>query len=412
MAMNLRKLYHTIETIGSQRFESEELLLTYVLQEIVGHEHIDFKGGRLWKLVVKSGMYELVHQIGSTEHITLGHRIQVKDYPILLELPRLHTVIAEEDNQFFRDRGIHMYSVTGIGEKVDWQGHALYKYIVAFNADEIGQDTKARLNIIGAALNALLRSQKVERKASVLEMDLDQASEIQRRILPQHAMQFHSYEMYGVSVADRIVGGDFFDYLQVEGDTERLGVVIGDATAKGMSAAVEALYVSGALRLGYQYQSRIGVLLSHVNKLFHKTFADDHFISLFYAELTDSINGLMFYANCGHNNPILLRAGSIQPEFLEATGQVLGPFPEESFKTDSVRLGPGDILLLYTDGITEASNLQGDLYGEERLVQHLIEGRALSPKDLTQHLLNDVQSFSTLGSYSDDRTLIVILRKP
>ncbi len=408
--MQLRKLYHTIEMIGAQRFESEELLLKYVLEEIVRHEDIDFKGGRLWKLVVKSDMYELVHQIGSTDHITLGHRINVKDYTFLLELPRLHTVTAEEDNQFLRDRGIHKYSVTGAGEKVNWQGHALYKYIVAFNADDIGPDTTARLNIIGAALNTLLRSQKVERKANILEMDLDRAADIQRRILPQHAMQFGSYEIYGVSVADRIVGGDFFDYLQVEGDTERLGVVIGDATAKGMSAAIEALYVSGALRLGYQYQSRIGVLLSHINKLFHKTFADDHFISLFYAELTDNKSGLMLYANCGHNNPILLRAGSTRPEFLEATGQVLGPFPEESFKTDSVSLGTGDLLLLYTDGITEASNLQGDLYGEERLVQALIAGRALNPKELTQHLLEDVQTFSTLGSYSDDRTLIVISR--
>ena len=412
MAMNLRRLYHTIETIGSKRFESEELLLKHVLEEIVRHEDIDLKGGRLWKLVVATGMYELVHQTGSTEHIALGHRIQVTDYPILLELPRLHTVLAEEDNQYLRDRGIHTYSVTGIGQKVDWQGQRLYKYIVAFNADNFDQDTTARLNIIGAALNASLRSQRVERKAHMLEMDLDQASEIQRKILPQHAMQFSSYDMYGVSIADRIVGGDFFDYLQVEGDTERLGVVIGDATSKGMSAAIEALYVSGALRLGYQYQSRIGVLLSHVNKLFHKTFADDHFISLFYAELTDSVNGLMVYANCGHNNPILLRAGSDRPEFLKATGQVLGPFPEETFKTDSVHVGPGDLLLLYTDGITEAANSQGDLYGEDRLVQHLIAGRALSPKDLTQHLLDDVQKYGTQGSYSDDRTLIVIARRP
>ncbi len=412
MTMHLRKLYHTIETIGSQHFESDELLLKYVLEQIVLNQGIDFKGGRLWKLVARSGMYELVHQIGSADPVTLGHQIKVKDYPFFLELPRLHTVIAEEDNEYMRERGIHKFSVTGIGEKADWHGQALFKYIVAFNADQIGRDTTARLNIIGAALNASLRSQKVERKASILEMDLDRAADIQRRILPQHAMQFDTYEIYGVSIADRIVGGDFFDYLQVEGDTERLGVVIGDATAKGMSAAIEALYVSGALRLGYQFQSRIGVLLSHVNRLFNKTFADDHFISLFYAELTDNPNGLMHYANCGHNNPMLLRAGSTEPEFLEATGQVLGPFPEESFKTDSVRIGPGDILLLYTDGITEASNNQGDLYGEGRLVQRLVAGRALSPKELTQHILDDVQSFGTLGSYSDDRTLIVISRKP
>jgi sigma-B regulation protein RsbU (phosphoserine phosphatase) len=171
------------------------------------------------------------------------------------------------------------------------------------------------------------------------------------------------------------------------------------------------MYVSGALRLGFQFQPKIGVLLSHVNKLLHRTFADDHFISLFYAELTEGKNGLVLYANCGHNNPILLRANSNRPEYLESTGQLLGPFPDETFKTESTFFHPGDILLLYTDGITEAVNAKGEFYGEERLIKKVLACRTKSPKEITQLIIQDVQTFSSAGTRLDDKTIVVIVRQ-
>lgn len=409
--MNLRKLYHTIEIIGSQKFDNDESLLKHVLSEVVQNEDFNIKGGRIWKLLPNNESYELIEQVGSIEQVKQGFQIKVMDYPILLELHRLHTVLGSEQAGYLRNRGIFEYSATGIGEKIRNHNQLLFKYVVAFNADHLGENIIATLNIIGAALNALLRSQKIERKAKTFEHDLDQAYDIQKSILPQHEIRFNKYDIYGVSLPDRIVGGDFFDYLTAEGDSERMGVVIGDATSKGMSAAVEALYVSGALRLGFQFQAKMRMLISRVNKLLHQTFADDHFISLFYAELTDDRNGLVLYANCGHNNPILLRAGSNEPELLEATSQVLGPFPNETFKTESILMGEGDILLLYTDGITEATNERGEFYGENRLFDKLLECRQLSPKDITHSIIDDVQLFNHLGTQKDDKTIVAIVRR-
>lgn len=408
--MNLRKLYHTIETIDSQKFENDESLLLHVLKEVIQNEDIGIQGGRIWKLVPRTGCYELIHQIGAMQKIKTRYRIKAKNYPFFLELPKVRTVIADENDRYLRKRGIRQYSATGIGAIVEWRGQMLYRYVVAFNADRLGDTLTTTLNIIGAALNALLRSKTIEHKAQVLERDLDKAYEIQKSILPREEVHFDRYEIYGTSLPDRIVGGDFFDYLCVEGDQERMGVVIGDATSKGMSAAVEALYVSGALRLGFQLQSKMSVLVSHVNRLLHRTFADDHFISLFYTELTAGKNGLVLYVNCGHNNPILLRAGSNAPEFLAATSQVLGPFPNEVYKTESVLMGEGDILLLYTDGITEATNERGEFYGEKRLVEKLLECRGRNPKDITQHILRDVQSFNHSGTQRDDKTVVAIVR--
>lgn len=408
--MQLRKLYRTVESIASKEFENDEQLLRHVLNEIVHNEEIRIKGGRTWRFDPKTGTYELLHQVGSMEPIKQHYRIRLKDYPIFLELPKVRTVLANEQNLYLRKRGILKYSATGVGEKITWRGKALYRYVLAFNADHLGEELASTMNIIGSAITSAFRSKKIEKEAAVLERDLDKAREIQSSILPQHEMKFHNYELYGVSVPDQIVGGDFFDYLQVEGDTERLGVVIGDATSHGVSAAVQALYVSGALRMGFEYQTKISALISRVNKLLNKTFSEEHFVSLFYAELTDDRNGLVLYSNCGHNSPMLLRAGSNEPEFLEATGQLLGPFLHESFRTENTLLAAGDILLLYTDGISEASNERGEFYGESRIVDRLVEHRSASAKDIGRLILEDVQRFNSLGTQSDDKTVVVIKR--
>lgn len=408
--MQLRKLYRTIETIGSRPFENAEELLLRVLEEIVRNEEIKINGGRAWKFNPKSCSYMLLHQVGEMQQIEPNYQVKVKDYPVFTELSKVRTLLAHEENEYLRKRGILQYSATGIGDKIKWREYTLYPYVLAFNADRLDENLTSTLNIISTAVTSVLRSKRMERKAEALKRDLDKARDIQRSILPQHEMRFHSYEVYGLSIADRIVGGDFFDYLQVEGDSERIGIVIGDAASKGVSAAVHALYASGALRMGFEFQTKISVLLSRVNKLLNKTFSEEQFISLFYAELTDDRNGLVLYANCGHNNPIFLRANTDDPLFLEATGQLLGPFPNETFKTESILMGKGDILLLYTDGISEATNEQGEAYGEDRLLRTLVKCRSRSPKEISGLIIEDVQKFNTLGTLTDDKTVVSIKR--
>jgi phosphoserine phosphatase RsbU/P len=408
--MQLRKLYRTVEAIAAQQYEKEEDFFTHVLDEIVRNEEIELKGGRLWKLDSKTGSYVLVTQVGDIDPIKKNYRIKVRDVPLFFDLPKLRTVLAHEEDQYLRKRGILKYSATGIGEKINYRGKLLFKYVLAFNADRLDENVTSTLNIISTALTSVLRSRKIERKAAMLERDIDKAREIQQSILPQHELRFHKYEIYGVSIPSRIVGGDFFDYLQIDGDTERVGVVIGDAASKGFSAAAEALYVSGALRMGFEHQTKISALLTRINRLLHKTFSEEHFVTLFYAELTDDKNGLVVYSNCGHNNPYLLRAGSGTPEAIETTGQILGPFPEESFRTESLLMKSGDILLLYTDGLVDARSIEGEFYGEARLMESLVRHRDLSAKEITQSVLQDIVSFSATEDVGDDKTIVTIKR--
>jgi len=139
----------------------------------------------------------------------------------------------------------------------------------------------------------------------------------------------------------------------------------------------------------------------------HKTFSTEQFISMVYAEF-NSNNGLVTYVNAGHSNPILLHKTTDQVERLTATGQLLGPFPNEKYHTEFALMQSGDILLLYTDGVTEASNENGEMYGERRLIPKLRELRNKNPKEICQLILEDVQIYSRLSEYADDKTLLVI----
>jgi serine phosphatase RsbU (regulator of sigma subunit) len=297
-----------------------------------------------------------------------------------------------------------------VGEKVTWKTHTLYQYVIAINAEYLKHDMMYTLNIISNVLTSILRNRKVESKAKQLELDIDKAREIQKSILPEHEFRFNNYDLYGISLPERIVGGDFFDYLQASGDKERVSVVIGDATSKGLSAAAQALYVSGALRMGVEYQTKTAMLIGRINLLVHKTFSTEQFISMVYAELTNSDKGLVTYINAGHSTPFVLHVGTDQIERLPATGQLLGPFPNERYRSEFTLMGKGDILLLYTDGITEAVNERQEMYGERHLINKLREFKTKTPKEICQLILEDVQIYSKSADLSDDKTLVVVKR--
>ncbi|MCR4417328.1 MAG: PP2C family protein-serine/threonine phosphatase [Ignavibacteria bacterium] len=408
--MDQRKLYRTIEKITSQPAETEEQILINVLKEVVASPEFNVKGGRIWKLTPSKTKYKLIAQEGAVDKIRDGFTINVSDYPIFEVIAKERTVLATETNEYLRRKGIFKYSATGVGEKVKGEKFPLYQYLMAFSADEINEDLFYTLNIIGTAVTATLRNRKLEKRSKQLIEDIDDAAELQKRILPAHDFKFAGYEMFGISIPDRIVGGDFFDYLEVGDDNDRLGVAVADVANKGFAAAAEAFYVSAALRMGVSYQTQLSSLMKRLNNLVYKIFPNDRFVSLFYIELTSDASGYCTYCNAGHNSPILFRARTKTVELLESTGPLIGPAFNSKFKTSIVRLEKGDSLIIYTDGISEAMNEEGEEYGEERLIAKVQELHDRSAKEITQLLIEDVQKFSARASYSDDKTIVTLKR--
>lgn len=408
--MDQRKLYRMIERIIEQPAETEEQLLINLLNEVVKNEEIKAKGGRIWKLTPSKTKYKLIAQVGEIEKIRDGYKINISDYPVFAEIAEKRTILAEETNDYLKRKGILKYSATGIGEKNKGEKFTVYQYLLALSSDSPDQELYYTLNIIATAATATLRNRKLEKRSKELLKDVNEAAELQKRILPAHDMKFGEYEMFGISIPDKIVGGDFYDYLEIGEDNDRFAVVVADVASKGYAAAAEAFYVSAALRMGVGYQTHISSLMKKLNNLVYKIFPNDRFVSLFYLELLSDNSGYTTYCNAGHNSPILYKSKSDTFEFLPATGPLIGPALNSKFNTSVFHFEKGDFLVIYTDGIVEAMDENENFYGEERFIKKIKELKHLSAREITQLLIEDVQKFSALGTYSDDKTIVTIKR--
>lgn len=410
--MKQKKLYKTLEAIASQKFNSEEEMLVSVLQQLVEDEQSAVKGGRIWSLEQKKKSYKLLFQTGSVDEIKKDFILQIKDYPIFDLVSRERTVLADETNLYLRSKGIFKYSASGIGSRIRIENKPYYEFLLALNSDAIDDELRYTLNIVATVLTSQLRQRRISESQLKLISRIDEAKQLQRSILPEHEYNFQNYEMFGLTVPADTLGGDFFDYLPIGGGEERIGIAVGDVANKGIAAAAEAFYISGALRMVSTFQIKISPMMKRMNELINKIFSDDRFASFFYGELSTDKKGLFLYANAGHNPPIFIRQNSKEISYLDPTGPLLGPAPKAKYDTENINFDPGDVLVIYTDGITEAMNREGDLYEDEERLEKVIRNTIhLSPKEIAYSILDDVIRFSADGIYSDDKTLVIIKRK-
>lgn len=253
---------------------------------------------------------------------------------------------------------------------------------------------------IEAQRRAIAEKLESERRAA---QELEIAKQVQARLFPQTMPPVKTLEYAGICHQARQVGGDYYDFLDLGSD--RLGLVIGDISGKGIAAAL----LMANLQANMRSQCAIAVdqpqrLLRSVNQLFCENTTDGAFATLFFAEYDDTMRRLR-YANCGHLSALLLRADSVL-ERLESTATVLGVFKTWDCAIGESQLLPGDTLALYTDGITESFNKAGEEFGEKRLVDALCRHRALSPKTMLTAVVDEVRQFSPHEQH-DDITLII-----
>ena len=249
--------------------------------------------------------------------------------------------------------------------------------------------------------------------------ELQIAREVQSRLFPQALPVLNTLDYVGRCIQARQVGGDYYDFLDL-GSSQRLdrGVtraldaaawhlafVLADISGKGIAAALLMANLQANLRSRYALAlDDLPRLLKSVNQLFYENTPDDRYATLFFAVYDDHSRELE-YANCGHNPPLLFRAdGSI--ESLASTSTVIGLFPEWHCATRHITLAPGDLLVIYTDGVTEAADASGNEFGEARIVETVQRHLQDSPQQLSLNIQEAVQKFSA-GEQFDDLTLVI-----
>jgi sigma-B regulation protein RsbU (phosphoserine phosphatase) len=241
---------------------------------------------------------------------------------------------------------------------------------------------------------------EAERRAA---QEMDFARQVQARLFPQKLPQLRTLEYAGGCVQARQVGGDYYDFLDF--GAGRLGLVLADIAGKGVSGALLMANLQANLRSQYALAMEdLPGLLGSVNRLFHESTADESYATLFFGDYSDE-NRVLRYANCGHNPPFLVRAGG-GVERLTATATVIGLFEDWKCEIRDVPLNPGDTLVIYTDGVTEAANAAGEEFGEERLCEIIRRERHQPAGRLMEVIGAAVREFS-VGEQADDVTMVV-----
>jgi sigma-B regulation protein RsbU (phosphoserine phosphatase) len=237
------------------------------------------------------------------------------------------------------------------------------------------------------------------------ERELERAREIQESLLPKQIPQLRGFEIATAWQPARMVGGDYFDVVKL--DENRLAICIADVVGKGVSAALLMANVQATVRAFGRDSESPALVCSRVNSVLCETIAIGKFVTFFYGVLDADKHSLQ-YCDAGHPLPILVSGDSCQQ--LRSGGAVLGVFPAWKYEDSVVTLHPEDRLVLFTDGITEASASDGEEFGEAKLATLVKANHAASAAELTNRVLAHVNDFCG-GQFQDDATLLVIAVK-
>src|SRR5262245_31519004 len=252
--------------------------------------------------------------------------------------------------------------------------------------------------------NARLFEQAVA--AERMEQEIQKAAEIQNHLLPTEGPPIPGYDVFGVSLMCRAVGGDYYDYVALE--EGQVGVGLGDVAGKGLPAALLMASLQATLRALSELGLPPDDLLTRLNRLLCRTVPENRFVTFFYAVLEPS-TGTLTYVNAGQNPPYVVRQGQ-EREQLPQTGPPLALFDTTKYTSRTVRLQKGDVLVCYSDGVTEARGHGIEEFGEDRLTQVVGKERDKSPTGIIKAVTEAMVGFCAGQSYQDDVTLVVLKR--
>jgi len=241
-----------------------------------------------------------------------------------------------------------------------------------------------------------------ERKKS--EQELALAQQTQESLLPRFLPQFENFHIHAFNSPTRYVGGDFYDFLQLSSG-EWVGV-LADVSGKGMSAALLSSMVLGALSMEFHSRTQPQEVLSRVNQLLCEKSLPFQFVTLFLFLLDP--HGMGQFIGAGHNPAYLFRSATGQIEELVSDAYILGMFDFASYQSRAFRLDKGDILVVYSDGLTDAENQQEEMFGEERLLRLIRQEAPSGSHALEQKFLQAIEEFTQGMPQTDDITFVVV----
>ncbi len=284
--------------------------------------------------------------------------------------------------------------------------------IGAFNleSDKLDAYSPSDLEMVTAFANqaalSITRARLIQEtfEKNKIKEQLQVAREIQKSFQPSKPLKYAGYDIDAVNISSEEVGGDYFDFIPIVDN--QLGVTIADVSGKGLPASLIMASFRASLIAEIRNNYAIRTIVRKVNNLICESVEKGKFVTAVYGVL-DMKNRIFTFANAGHNPPILLRATG-EVEFLSTGGWTLGIMPDREYEERPIHIRDGDILVLYTDGVTEAESPAGELFGTERLVELVKTNRQRPAKEMRETVVGEIIGFRNPASQPDDLTIVII----
>lgn len=245
----------------------------------------------------------------------------------------------------------------------------------------------------------------VRQQRDQLLQDLELAAQVQRMFLPNHRPSMPGLEIAGMMKPASGVSGDYYDYRAI--DEHTIQAVIADVSGKGVPAALLMSATAAAVRLEAGKKRDMLEVVNRLNRGIHSLSDSNRYVTMLLADI-DARSHSLRYVNCGHNPALLFQAKTHDVVPMNSSCFPIGMFDSEACAINSANLSAGDILVLYTDGVTEAENSRGEEFGMERLSALIRRGHKLSADGLMNHILESVTDFSRDVGFKDDATILVV----
>jgi sigma-B regulation protein RsbU (phosphoserine phosphatase) len=283
--------------------------------------------------------------------------------------------------------------------------------------DMIREFTKEDLGLLTVMANVAAiriehaRLNEIELVERAMSKELEQAAHIQMGLLPSAPPVIAGLDIAGRTAACRTVGGDYYDYLVFPDG--RIAMVVGDVAGKGMPASLLMSSLQARVKVLFEDGDRLAEKITRLNKATTANCPDNRFITFFMA-IADPATGDLVYTNAGHNPPVLVRkntqGGGTHFDLLDGGGMILGILPMSQYKEFQVRMEPGDVLILFSDGVTEAANPADEDFGEQRLADLVASLRDRPAKEIVEAIHAEVAKFTQGAPPADDITVVVARR--
>jgi phosphoserine phosphatase RsbU/P len=251
------------------------------------------------------------------------------------------------------------------------------------------------------------RLNEIEEAERAMAKDMQQAAIIQQRLLPEKAPTAPGLDIAGRTKACRTVGGDYYDYLVFPDG--RIGILVGDVAGKGMPASLLMSSLQARVQVLFEDGDDLARKIGRLNKAVSANCPDNRFIT-FFMGVIDPKTGEFVYTNAGHNPPVVVRADGEFETLTEAGGVILGILPMATYQEARTTLNPGDVLVLFSDGVTEAADPTDDEYGEERLGALVAKMKDRPSEEIVEAIHNTVTAFTQGAPAADDITVVVARR--